>query len=71
MSPRNARSLGSAIVGGVTALVFFRLGLLFWVGIVGWVAFAEAEGDGSPLIRVICSGVFGALVGWGGSSRLS
>ena len=66
MSPRNARSLGSAIVGGVTALVFFRLGLLFWVGIVGWVAFAEAEGDSSPLMRVICSGVFGAVVGWGG-----
>lgn len=66
MSPRNARAFGSAIVGGIAALVFFRLGLLFWVGILGWAAMAEADGVKPSMKAVMGSGVFGAIVGWAG-----
>lgn len=64
MSPRNARALSTAVVGGVAALLFFRLGLLFWVGILGWVARGDSEHTPGVVTRAMAGGAFGAFVGW-------
>lgn len=64
MSPRNARALSTAVVGGVGALVFFRFGLYFWVGLLAWAVAAEAGEDSTATKKTIGGAVFGALLAW-------
>lgn len=64
MSPRTARSISSAVVGGLAAMVFFWAGLYFWIGVMGWAAVAEAREDPQGLKRTIAGMAFGAFLAW-------
>ena len=45
-------------------MVFFRVGLFFWVGIVGWAVLAEAGEDPSAMKKTLGGTVFGAVLAW-------
>lgn len=64
MSPRSARALSTAVVGGVAALCFFLAGLFVWVGLLAWALLAEAGDDPEALKRTVGGAVFGAVVCW-------
>lgn len=64
MSPRSARAVSTAVVGGLAALVFFRLGLFFWTGVVGWAVLAEAGDDPGAMRKALGGSLFGAVIAW-------
>ena len=64
MSPRNARAVSTAVVGGLAALVFFRLGLFFWTGVVGWAVLAEMGDDPAAMRKALGGSLFGAVIAW-------
>lgn len=64
MSPRSARAVSTAVVGGLAAMVFFRIGLFFWVGIVGWAVLAEAGDDPAAMKKTLGGTLFGAALAW-------
>ncbi len=64
MSPRTARSVSTALVGGVAALVFFRTGLYFWVALTAWAALTDAPAGADSFKHTLSSLLFGAVMGW-------
>lgn len=64
VSPRTARSVSTAIVGGVAALVLFRVGIYFWLAVTAWAALADAPEDQGGFKRTLGSLLFGAVMGW-------
>ncbi len=64
MSPRSARALSTAVVGGLAAMVFFRFGLFFWAGVVAWAVLAEAGDNPSAMKLTLGGSIFGAVVAW-------
>ena len=64
MSPLTARSTSIALVGGVAAMLYLTLGLLFWAGIIAWAACMEAGGDSDAVRKTIAGNAFGAVMGW-------
>ena len=64
MSPRSARAVSTAVVGGLAAMVFLRAGLFFWVGIVGWAVLAEAGDDPTAMKKALGGTLFGAVLAW-------
>ena len=65
MSPRIARSVSIALLGGVVTVVLFGLGLLVWAGLIGWAAFIDAGDDAAALKKTVVATVFGASLAWG------
>jgi hypothetical protein len=64
MTPLTARSTSIALVGGVAAMLFWTVGLLFWAGVIAWAACMEAGGDSDAVRKTIAGNTFGAVMGW-------
>lgn len=64
MSPRTARAVSTAVVGGIAALVFFQVGLYFWVGLTAWASLADAPEGPNGFKQTMGSLLFGAVMGW-------
>lgn len=56
--------MSTAVVGGLAALLFFRVGLFFWTGIVGWAVLDESGDDPAATKKTLGGTLFGAMVAW-------
>jgi hypothetical protein len=64
MTPRSARSVSLAVLGGVAAVLFAVLGLVFWVGLLTWAMILGGSGEPGATKKVIAGNLFGACIAW-------
>jgi len=64
MSPRSARAVSTAVVGGLAAMVFFRFGLLVWAGLLAWAVLVPGGDEPGALQKTIAGTTFGAIMAW-------